>query len=157
MKVSSSDIKQAFKEIDFNLEEGSRPDAFISRIKGNNAPSIVTFITLHENSEVVQFSSNISISIAPEKRAKALELMNLVHGKTLWGFRYWLDPDDGSVMTFGAYSTMSNQCSSKDLADIFMSCVIAADRIYPCLMAINFGDKSPEDAFNVFYSSKKTA
>lgn len=150
MKITNDDIIKAIKEFDFSLEV-TPEGRLISRVQGNNGVTVTTVIVIEPESDLVQMSSFVPLNVSKEKRTKALELINLIHGKSTWNFRYWLDLDDGSYATFAVYNTIAESFSPKEFNAIFAKCLLAADRIYPCLMALNYGDKEAKDAFESFY------
>ena len=79
------------------------------------------------------------------------ELLNLVHGQSLWNVRFHLD-ETGRVFSVGKHMLWGKPFNSIQFGDIFFSLLVSTDRLWPCLQAICEEGKPAAEAFERFFN-----
>ncbi len=152
MSLSLNKIETALKEMGLQVEiEGK---TVVHSTKGRNAPLINTVVTIDDDDSAATILSALGETISPEKRLAVCELLNLVHGQSLWNVRFHLD-ETGQVFSVGKVMTWSKPFNPMQLGDIFFSLLVTTDRLYPCLIAVNENGKTAEEAFELFFIASK--
>lgn len=150
MSLSLNQIETTLKEMGLHIEAEGR--SLVHATKGRHAPVINSVVTIDEDGEAATILSALGEKIAPEKRADVCELLNLVHGQSLWNVRFHLD-ETGQVFSVGKVMAWGKPFNPIQLGDIFFSLLVTTDRLHPCIIAVNEEGKSASDAFELFFLS----
>jgi len=148
MGIQSSDIESAFKEMGlaYEMDEGT----FVTATQGRYAPGISAVVTMDEDCSGATIMALLDPIIEGDHRKVVYELLNLCHGQSLWNVRYHLD-EDGHVFSVGKVMTWGKSFNPVQFGDIYFSLVVAVDRLYPCLMAVQLDEANAEEAFEKFF------
>lgn len=136
--------------IELGLKVDVEGKSIIHATKGRFAPAIHSVVTIDEDEAGCTVLAALSEVIAPEKRVAVCELLNLVHGQSLWNVRFHLD-ETGQVFSAGKVLLWGKPFNPNQLGDVFFSQLVTTDRLHPCLIAVNEEGKTPEEAFELFF------
>lgn len=143
-------METALKEM--GLEVDIEGKSLIHATKGRFAPSIHSVVTVDEDEGGASLLAALDEVIAPEKRTAVCELLNMIHGQSLWNVRFHLD-ETGQVFSASKVLLWGKPFNPTQLGDVFFSQLVTTDRLYPCLIAVNEEGKTPEEAFELFFLS----
>jgi hypothetical protein len=150
MAITPDTIKAAFTELGLTFEQDG--DDYVHTTAGNHAPVLHSVATLDEDGNGVTLLTALVDTVPAERRAAVFELLNLVHGQSLWNVRFHLD-ENGRVFSVGKHMLWGRPFNSVQFGDIFFSLLVSTDRLYPCLHAIATEGKTPVEAFGMFFST----
>jgi hypothetical protein len=145
-------MEATFKEMGINVE--GHGGNYLYATRGRYAPMINTMITLDEDGGGATVMAALEKIIAPEKRAAVCELLNLVHGQSLWNVRFHLD-DEGRIFSIGKMLLWGKPFNSLQFGDVFFSLLVTTDRLFPCLNAILEEDSTAVESFEAFFMAKE--
>jgi hypothetical protein len=148
MAITRENVETAFKELGITVESDGKH--FLHSTAGRHAPLIHSILTIDEDGTSATFTTTLSERIASEKRPVVYELLNLVHGQSLWNVRFHLD-DTGRVFSIGKVQLWGRPFNGVQFGDIFFSLLVTTDRLFPCIIAVNEEGLSAEDAFERFF------
>lgn len=149
MAISSQTMLATFKEM--GLEVVHEGNDYVHTAAGNHAPVLHSVTTIDEDGNGATLITALSTSIPEERRTAVCELLNLVHGQSLWNVRFHLD-DAGRVFSVGKHMTWGKPFNPVQFGDIFFSLLVSTDRLHVCLEAVTAG-KSATEAFEQFFGT----
>ena len=152
MGISKDQIETAFKEMGLNYVMNE--ETFVAFTQGRYAPDINTVVTLDEDCAGLTIMAVLDVHIEEKDRAAVYELFNYVHGQSLWNVRFHMD-EEGRVFSVGKVQTWGLPFNTVQFGDIYFSLVVAADRFYPCLEAIQLDGADGTAAFEKFFLKSK--
>ena len=148
MSISPERMTEALQELGLTVETDG--ENFIHTTGGRFAPVISTIITIDEDGSAATLMTALSEIIDPQYRAKVCELLNLVHGQSLWNVRFHLD-ETGRVLSIGKHLMWGKPFNGVQFGDIFFSLLVTTDRLYPCLIGVTKDGLTVEEAFERFF------
>ncbi len=149
MSTESKNIETALKDLGLQFEtDGSD---YTHTTQGNFAPLIHSVMTPEEDGSGVTFLTALPIEVPEKKRSTVCELLNLVHGQSLWNVRFHLD-ETGRVFSTGKHLLWGKPFNGVQFGDIFFSLLVTTDRLYPCLIEVIENNASAENAFEKFFN-----
>lgn len=148
MAITAENVEQALKEMGISFEKDGTD--FSHTTRGNFAPLLHSVISLEEDGSGATFLTALVQSIPESFHTRVCELLNLVHGQSLWNVRFHLD-ESGRVFSTGKHLLWGKPFNPIQFGDIFFSLLVTTDRLYPCLQAILEGQAAAE-AFEKFFS-----
>lgn len=151
MPLSANDLRDAFQGMDLTVETDGKH--FVHSTPGRYAENISTIVTVDDDLGGATIVATLSDEIPAEKRPAVYELLNLAHGQSLWHFRYHLD-DEGRLMTIAKVGLWGRSFNPTQFGDIFFTVLVTTDRLAPCLKAIVEGNRSGQEAFELFFLKK---
>lgn len=152
MSLSSETLQEALKELGLVVEVSGHH--LVHSTRGRYAPVLHTIMTIDEDGDGATLMTSLEETIPSEKRTVVCELLNLVHGQNLWNVRFHLD-ETGRVFSIGKLMLWGKPFNPVQLGDIFYTSLVTADRLHPCLVAVNEQANSAEQAFESFFMSGK--
>lgn len=153
MPLSKQTLLDTFKEMELTIEQDGQDFVYTSR--GRFAPVLHSVVTLDEDGDGATVMTALLDEVPEAKRSAVCELLNLVHGQSLWNVRFHLD-DAGRVFAVGKHTLWGKPFNAVQFGDIFFSLLVSTDRLYPCLQAVNEG-ATPTQAFEHFFSQAEEA
>lgn len=148
MAITRENIETAFKELGITVESDGKH--FLHSTSGRHAPLIHSILTIDEDGMGATLTTTLSERIASEKRSAIYELLNLVHGQSLWNVRFHLD-DTGRVFSIGKVHLWGRPFNGVQFGDIFFSLLVTTDRLYPCIIGVNEEGLRADEAFERFF------
>lgn len=124
---------------------------YIHSTEGNFAPILQTVVTVDEDNQGATLLTALQDAIPEEHRAEVCQLLNLVHGQSLWNVRFHLD-ESGRVFSVGKHLCWGKPFNPTQFGDIFFSLLVTTDRLFPSLIAIVEGGEDATQAFERFFS-----
>jgi hypothetical protein len=153
MSITRENVENAFQELGLTVEtDGSH---YLHTTEGRHAPILSSILTIDEDNTAATIITALSERIATEKRTAICELLNLVHGQSLWNVRFHLD-ETGRVFSIGKLMTWGRPFNGVQFGDVFFTQLVTADRLYPCIIAINEEGLTALDAFERFFLKPAT-
>jgi len=149
MTISRQTLEETFKEMGLTVEIDGND--FVHATPGNYAPVLQSVVTLDEDGSGLTMMTAMTGETDPTKRSAVYELLNLIHGQSLWNVRFHLD-ESGRVFSVGKHLLWGRPFNSVQFGDIFFSLLVTTDRLYPCLTAINEEGLSGKEAFERFFT-----
>jgi hypothetical protein len=149
MSITRKQLEEALQEMGIPFETDG--EDFVHTARGNFAPLLHCVMTIDEDQNGVTLLTALSSQIPKERRAAACELLNMVHGQSLWNVRFHLD-DNGRVFSVGKTLLWGKPFNSVQFGDIFFSLLVTTDRLYPCLEKIQNSEASAAEAFENFFN-----
>ncbi len=153
MAISAEVLENTFKEMGLTIQRDGND--FVHSTAGNHAPILHSVVTIDEDDSGATIITALMGTSSPEKRAEVCQLLNLVHGQSLWNVRFHLD-ESGRVFSSGRHLLWGKPFNAIQFGDIFFSLLITTDRLYPCLEAIERGGKTAVEAFELFFAHEAT-
>lgn len=148
--MNAETIETALKDLGLPFEtDGSD---YTHTTQGNFAPLIHSVVTLEEDGSGVTFLTALPVEIPEPKRATVCELLNLVHGQSLWNVRFHLD-ESGRVFSAGKHLLWGKPFNGVQFGDIFFSLLVTTDRLYPCLTCVLEENATAAEAFEKFFNA----
>jgi hypothetical protein len=151
--ITASKMDEALKEMGLTVQTDGKH--WIHTTEGRYAPLLSTIITLDEDGSAATIVIALKEVIPVEKRANVYELLNYVHGQSLWNVRFHLD-ETGKVFSIGRVMAWGKPFNPAQLGDVFFSLLVTTDRLYPCLVSVNEENMSAADAFERFFLKKES-
>jgi hypothetical protein len=151
MSVTRENVEAAFKDLGLVVETDG--EHYLYSTKGRYAPLINSILTLDTDNAGATLTTILSEKIAPEKRGDVIELLNLVHGQSLWNVRFHLD-ETGRVFAIGKHLSWGRPFNTVQFGDIFFTSLVTTDRLFPCLTAITEENLTGVQAFERFFIQK---
>jgi hypothetical protein len=151
-KLTSQDLLSAFEKMGLTIETDG--PHFVHQSIGRKAGIIQSLVTLDDDNRGASIVATLVHQVANDRRALVLELINLVHGQSVWHFRCFLD-EEGHVLTVGKMEIWDLPFNPVQFSEVFYTIVVTADRLYPCLQAIAAG-KTAEQAFELFFVERES-
>jgi len=152
MGIATDQLEKAFNEmgLTYTMNEGT----FVSFTQGRFAPNINAVVTIDEDCAALTIMAVLDVNIEEKERPAVYELFNLVHGQSLWNVRFHMD-EEGRVFSVGKVQTWGLPFNTVQFGDIYFSLVVSADRLYPCLAAIQMDGADGMTAFEKFFLKSK--
>jgi hypothetical protein len=148
MSLSPEKIEECLREMGIAFESDGKD--FVHATKGNFAPFLHCVVTLDEDGSGITFMTVLPNEIADDHRSLVCELLNLVHGQSLWNVRFHLN-EEGRVFSVGKHMLWGKPFNAVQFGDIFFSLLVTTDRLFPCLAAVTEGALTAEAAFERFF------
>ncbi len=149
MSATNETLENAFKDLGLSFQREG--EDYVHTTQGNHAPVLHSVCTPEEDGSGFTVLTALTEPIPADKRPQVYELLNLVHGQSLWNVRFHLD-EAGRVFSVGKHQLWGKPFNPVQFGDIFFSLLVSTDRLYPCLSAIVEHGKTPADAFEGFFS-----
>ena len=148
MAIGNETLENVFKELGLTVQrEGAD---YIHATQGDHAPVLHSVCTPDEDGSGVTVLTALTESVPADKRKEVYELLNLVHGQSLWNVRFHLD-ENGKVFSVGKHLLWGKPFNPVQFGDIFFSLLVTTDRLYPCLNAVLTEGKTAQEAFERFF------
>lgn len=151
MPLSRDTLEETLKQMGITVETDGKH--FVHAAPGRYAPQISTILTLDEDGSGVTIVSMLPDPVGEERRLVVCDLLNHVHGQSLWNVRFHLD-DEGRVLAIGRVSLWGRPFNQVQFGDILFSLLVTMDRLYPCVEALVTENKSVSEAFGRFFLRK---
>jgi len=148
MPITPRDIEDTLKELGLAVESDGKHYVYSS--KGRHAPRLDAIITVDEDASGATLIVALPGRIATEKHTAICELLNAVHGQSLWNVRFHLD-DTGRVFSAGKVMLWGRPFNGVQFGDVFFSLLVSTDRLYPCVVAVNEEGMPASAAFERFF------
>lgn len=149
MSLTAKTLEETFKEMGVNFETDGND--YVHTSQGNHAPLLHSVVTLDEGGDGATLLTALAGEIPDNKRATVCELLNLVHGQSLWNVRFHLD-ESGRVFSVGKHALWGKPFNAVQFGDIFFSLLVTTDRLYPCLNEIVEKNANATQAFEKFFT-----
>ncbi len=149
MAISKELMTETFQEMGIPVENDGVD--FVHTTQGNHAPLLHSVVTLDEDGGGATLITALGGEIDPGKRMAVFELLNLIHGQSLWNVRFHMD-ENGRVFSVGKHMLWGKPFNAVQFGDIFFSLLVTTDRLYPCLAAIVEENAKPAEAFDRFFN-----
>ncbi len=150
MAVTHEIIADAFKDMGLEFEQDGRD--YVHTSEGNFAPMLHSVCTIDEDGHGITMLTALTGTVTEERRPAVYDLLNRVHGQSLWNVRFHLD-ENGRVFSVGKHMLWGKPFNKVQFGDIFFSLLVSTDRLFPCLSAISDEGKSPQEAFERFFAN----
>jgi hypothetical protein len=151
MSVTRENVEAAFKDLGVIVETDGQH--YLYTTEGRYAPLINSILTIDSDNTGATLTTVLSEMIPPEKKADVVELLNLVHGQSLWNVRFHLD-ETGRVYAIGKHLSWGKPFNTVQFGDIFFTSLVTTDRLFPCLTAITKENLTGTQAFERFFIQK---
>jgi hypothetical protein len=152
--ITPEKLQSALLDLGLTVETDGK--SFVHTTRGRYAPILHAIVTPDDDGSAATIMVT-SPDIVPEAlRARAYELLNLVHGQRLWNVRFHLD-DEGRMLAIGKFSLWGKPLNGVQLGDVLFSLLVSLDRLYPCLRALIDNNASAPDAFERFFLIRESA
>jgi hypothetical protein len=150
-QLSNQDLLLAFEKMGLTIETDG--PHFVHQSIGRQAGLIQTLVTIDDDNRGASIVATLVHQVATDRRGAVHELLNLVHGQSVWHFRCFLD-EEGHVLTVGKLELWDLPFNPVQFSEVFYTIVVTADRLFPCLQAIASG-KSVAEAFEHFFVERE--
>ncbi|MBY0371464.1 hypothetical protein K2X33_12305 [bacterium] len=149
--LSKETLLKTFEEMGLAVEQDG--DDFVHSTEGNFAPLLQTVVTIDEDGAGATLLTALPDAVPEEKWGVVCELLNLVHGQSLWNVRFHLD-ESGRVFSVGKHLLWSKPFNAVQFGDIFFSHLVTTARLFPCLVSLVETEETAEQAFERFFSGE---
>lgn len=148
--ITLRQVEETLKEMGLQFE--TQGNSVVHASRGRFAPVVNSILTVDEDGSAATILVALDEEVPQDKRVAVCELLNLVHGQSLWNVRFHLD-ETGQVFSVGKVMLWGKPYNPTQFGDIFFSNLVSTDRLHPSLVAILRGGKSPVDAFELFFTA----